>query len=123
MDITQREGNYPWIPPGSSEILGVEFSGHIAALGPNTTLGWRTGDEVLGLASGVSIDLFTRKNPILALIFALFCCNRAHMRNLLRCLKPKFFTNHHSCLGLMQRAFPRRSLQVRLPVRRITSLY
>ena len=54
MDITQREGNYPGIPPGSSEILGVEFSGHIAALGPNTSLGWQTGDEVLGLANGVS---------------------------------------------------------------------
>ena len=61
MDITQREGNYPGIPPGSSEILGVEFSGHIAALGPNTTLGWRTGDEVLGLANGVSIDSFGAK--------------------------------------------------------------
>lgn len=52
MDIIQREGNYPGIPPGSSEILGVEFSGHIAALGPNTSLGWQTGDEVLGLANG-----------------------------------------------------------------------
>ena len=56
MDITQREGNYPGIPPGSSEILGVEFSGHIAALGPSTSLGWQMGDEVLGLANGVSLD-------------------------------------------------------------------
>ena len=64
MDIIQREGNYPGIPPGSSEILGVEFSGHIAALGPNTSLGWQTGDEVLGLANGVSIDSFARKYPI-----------------------------------------------------------
>ena len=45
------------------------------------------------------------------------------MRNLLRCLKTKFFTNHRSCRGLMQRAFPRRSLRVRLPVRRVSSLY
>ncbi|KAF8269391.1 quinone oxidoreductase [Lactarius quietus] len=52
MDITQREGNYPGIPPGSSDILGVEFSGHITALGPNTSLGWQAGDEVLGIASG-----------------------------------------------------------------------
>jgi NADPH:quinone reductase-like Zn-dependent oxidoreductase len=56
MDIIQREGNYPGIPSGSSEILGVEFSGHIVALGPKTSLGWQTGDEVLGLADGVSID-------------------------------------------------------------------
>ena len=53
MDIIQREGNYPGVSPGS--ILGVEFSGHVAALGPNTSLGWQTGDEVLGLANGVSI--------------------------------------------------------------------
>jgi NADPH:quinone reductase-like Zn-dependent oxidoreductase len=54
MDITQREGNYPGIPEGTSPILGVEFSGHITALGPNTSLRWQTGDEVLGLSSGVS---------------------------------------------------------------------
>ena len=53
MDITQREGNYP-VPPGSSDILGVEFSGHITARGPNTSFVWLPGDEVLGLASGVS---------------------------------------------------------------------
>ncbi|KAI9436754.1 hypothetical protein H4582DRAFT_1963258 [Lactarius indigo] len=51
MDISQREGKYP-VPPGASEILGVEFAGHITALGPNASLGWQTGDEVLGLASG-----------------------------------------------------------------------
>ena len=67
MDIMQREGNYP-VPPGSSDILGVEFSGHITALGPNTSLGWQAGDEVLGLASGVSWK-FLRKDPTLALIF------------------------------------------------------
>ncbi|KAH9066134.1 hypothetical protein EDB83DRAFT_2506354 [Lactarius deliciosus] len=51
MDISQREGNYP-SPPGASEILGVEFTGHITALGPNVSLGWQSGDEVLGLSSG-----------------------------------------------------------------------
>ena len=74
MDIMQREGNYPGIPAGSSNILGVEFSGHITALGPNTSQGWQTGDEVLGLASGVSckfLIFFSRKDPTLALIFAL----------------------------------------------------
>ena len=53
MDISQRKGQYP-LPPGASEILGVEFSGHITALGPNTSANWAIGDEVLGLASGVS---------------------------------------------------------------------
>ena len=65
MDILQREGNYP-VPPGATDILGVEFSGHVTALGPDTSL-WQTGDEVLGLSSGVSRILRVnsiRKDPI-----------------------------------------------------------
>ncbi|KAJ7600262.1 hypothetical protein C8J56DRAFT_1010338 [Mycena floridula] len=50
MDIAQREGHYP-PPPGSSEILGVEFSGIVHAVGTNTSK-WKTGDEVFGLAGG-----------------------------------------------------------------------
>jgi NADPH:quinone reductase-like Zn-dependent oxidoreductase len=51
MDIMQREGMYP-IPPGASEILGVEFSGHISSIGEGVS-GWNVNDEVFGLASGV----------------------------------------------------------------------
>ncbi|KIM28467.1 hypothetical protein M408DRAFT_69953 [Serendipita vermifera MAFF 305830] len=50
MDILQREGHYP-VPPGASQILGVEFSGTIEKLGPNAGK-WAVGDEVLGLATG-----------------------------------------------------------------------
>ncbi|KZT28802.1 quinone oxidoreductase [Neolentinus lepideus HHB14362 ss-1] len=50
MDIIQRNGAYP-VPPGASEILGVEFSGTISEIGPNVS-GWQIGDEVLGLAGG-----------------------------------------------------------------------
>lgn len=50
MDILQREGHYP-LPPGAPTILGVEFSGHIVALGQGVA-GWKEGDEVIGLASG-----------------------------------------------------------------------
>ncbi|KAI8986272.1 quinone oxidoreductase [Trametes punicea] len=50
MDILQREGRYP-LPPGAPEILGVEFSGHVAQVGEGVTE-WKEGDEVLGLASG-----------------------------------------------------------------------
>lgn len=52
MDIMQREGKYP-VPPGASPILGVEFSGTVVQLGSNVN-DWKEGDEVLGLASGVS---------------------------------------------------------------------
>lgn len=52
MDISQREGFYP-PPPGSSSILGVEFSGHISEVGTDVS-GWKVNDEVLGLAGGVS---------------------------------------------------------------------
>ncbi|KAF9046377.1 hypothetical protein BJ165DRAFT_1584572 [Panaeolus papilionaceus] len=50
MDISQREGKYP-PPPGSSLILGVEFSGTIDSIAPDVR-DWKVGDEVLGLAAG-----------------------------------------------------------------------
>lgn len=53
----QREGKYP-VPPGTTEILGVEFSGTVAALGPNVH-DFQVGDEVFGLTYGVSIRLLS----------------------------------------------------------------
>jgi len=50
MDLVQREGNYP-PPPGASSVLGVEFSGNIAEVGPNTS-DYKVGDEVFGLVGG-----------------------------------------------------------------------
>ena len=52
MDIMQRNGGYP-VPPGASEILGVEFSGIVSELGVGCGKRWKIGDEVIGLASGV----------------------------------------------------------------------
>ncbi len=52
MDILEREGQYP-LPPNAPGILGVEFSGHVAEKGPNTSDAWNVGDEVMGLAVGV----------------------------------------------------------------------
>jgi putative PIG3 family NAD(P)H quinone oxidoreductase len=49
-DLLQRAGNYP-PPAGASEILGLECSGRIAALGDGVT-GWQIGDEVCALLSG-----------------------------------------------------------------------
>jgi putative PIG3 family NAD(P)H quinone oxidoreductase len=49
-DIMQREGNYP-PPPGASEIIGLECSGRIAAIGEGVT-GWSVGDEVCALLAG-----------------------------------------------------------------------
>ncbi|KAF9012813.1 quinone oxidoreductase [Hymenopellis radicata] len=51
MDIMEREGQYP-LPPNAPGILGVEFSGHVAEKGPNTSDAWIIGDEVMGLAVG-----------------------------------------------------------------------
>ncbi|KAH7090099.1 quinone oxidoreductase [Auriculariales sp. MPI-PUGE-AT-0066] len=50
MDIYQRIGGYP-VPAGASQILGVEFSGVVHALGNNSTK-WKIGDEVFGLVGG-----------------------------------------------------------------------
>jgi NADPH:quinone reductase-like Zn-dependent oxidoreductase len=55
MDLLQREGFYP-PPAGSSDILGVEFSGYISEIGAGVS-GWQINDEVLGLVGGVSILL------------------------------------------------------------------
>ena len=52
MDILQREGKYP-MPPGAPTILGVEFSGHVVKAGEGVSE-WHEGDEVFGLAMGVS---------------------------------------------------------------------
>ncbi len=49
-DIMQRQGFYP-PPPGASEIIGLECSGRVAALGGGVT-GWAVGDEVCALLAG-----------------------------------------------------------------------
>ena len=50
-DTMQRQGFYP-PPPGATDVLGLECSGRIAALGEGVE-GWSVGDEVCALlASG-----------------------------------------------------------------------
>lgn len=43
------------MPPGASQILGVEFSGHVAELGSEVAH-WKIDDEVFGIAGGVCIS-------------------------------------------------------------------
>ncbi|KIK65147.1 hypothetical protein GYMLUDRAFT_83061 [Collybiopsis luxurians FD-317 M1] len=50
MDRMQRQGEYP-MPPGATDIMGVEFSGIVSAVGEGVSK-WKAGDEVLGLAIG-----------------------------------------------------------------------
>jgi len=62
MDCTQRRGQYP-LPPGTTEILGVEFSGTIEDAG---TTQWKTGDEVFGLTyGGAYAELVAVAGPML----------------------------------------------------------
>ncbi|GAA5127084.1 NAD(P)H-quinone oxidoreductase [Pseudonocardia adelaidensis] len=49
-DLLQRQGFYP-PPPGASDIIGLECSGRIAALGDGVE-GWQIGDEVCALLAG-----------------------------------------------------------------------
>lgn len=49
-DLLQRQGFYP-PPPGASDIIGLECSGTIAALGEGVE-GWQVGDEVCALLAG-----------------------------------------------------------------------
>ena len=49
-DLLQRQGHYP-PPPGASEIIGLECSGRVAAVGDGVTR-WAVGDEVCALLAG-----------------------------------------------------------------------
>lgn len=49
-DLLQRQGFYP-PPPGTSEVIGLEVSGTIAALGDGVT-GWTIGEECVALLAG-----------------------------------------------------------------------
>jgi putative PIG3 family NAD(P)H quinone oxidoreductase len=49
-DTLQRQGHYP-PPPGASDVLGLECSGVISAVGPSVE-GWKVGDPVCALLSG-----------------------------------------------------------------------
>ena len=49
-DLLQRAGLYP-PPAGASDILGLECSGTIAAIGDGVT-GWQVGEEVCALLAG-----------------------------------------------------------------------
>lgn len=49
-DLLQRQGFYP-PPPGASDIIGMEVSGTVAAVGAGVEA-WRVGDEVCALLAG-----------------------------------------------------------------------
>jgi putative PIG3 family NAD(P)H quinone oxidoreductase len=49
-DLLQRQGFYP-PPPGASDVIGLECSGTVAALGAGV-VGWSVGDEVCALLAG-----------------------------------------------------------------------
>jgi putative PIG3 family NAD(P)H quinone oxidoreductase len=49
-DTLQRQGHYP-PPPGASDVLGLECSGVVSAVGPGVD-GWAVGDEVCALLAG-----------------------------------------------------------------------
>jgi putative PIG3 family NAD(P)H quinone oxidoreductase len=49
-DLLQRQGLYP-PPPGASEVIGMECSGTVAAVGADVT-GWSVGDRACALLAG-----------------------------------------------------------------------
>jgi putative PIG3 family NAD(P)H quinone oxidoreductase len=49
-DLLQRQGLYP-PPPGASDIIGLECSGTVAAVGPEAG-DWQVGDQVCALLAG-----------------------------------------------------------------------
>lgn len=49
-DLMQRQGHYP-PPPGASQVIGLEVSGHVSALGTEVD-GWEIGDTCVALLAG-----------------------------------------------------------------------
>jgi len=49
-DLLQRMGFYP-PPPGASDVIGMECSGTVSAIGPGVT-GWSVGDAACALLAG-----------------------------------------------------------------------
>src|SRR5450631_3717958 len=49
-DMMQRKGLYP-PPAGASDLLGLEVSGAVVAVGANVTR-WKVGDQVTALTNG-----------------------------------------------------------------------
>ncbi|MEO0761297.1 MAG: alcohol dehydrogenase catalytic domain-containing protein, partial [Pseudomonadota bacterium] len=49
-DLKQRKGAYP-PPPGASDLMGLEVSGTVAAVGAGVER-WREGDAVVALTNG-----------------------------------------------------------------------
>ena len=49
-DMMQRKGLYP-APAGASDLLGLEISGEVAAVGDGVTR-WKVGDKLCGLTNG-----------------------------------------------------------------------
>jgi NADPH:quinone reductase len=49
-DVLQRMGHYP-VPPGASDLPGLEVAGNIVALGDGVTQ-WKTGEMVCALVAG-----------------------------------------------------------------------
>lgn len=49
-DLLQRQGHYP-PPPGASDVMGLEVSGTIDAVGEGVT-GWQVGQECVALLAG-----------------------------------------------------------------------
>jgi len=49
-DVLQRTGNYP-VPPGASDIPGLEIAGRVAAVGTGVS-DWREGDALCALVQG-----------------------------------------------------------------------
>ena len=55
-DVMQRQGTYP-VPPGASDLPGLEVAGTVAAIGPGVDQ-WKVGDAVCALTPGGSYAEF-----------------------------------------------------------------
>ena len=92
MDLAEREGRYP-VPPGTSKILGVEFSGVVESVNTADPCSFKAGDEVFGLAYGGKSPLRCTDSPVAYDLPQALTPNTSLCQ--LRCCS----TNHKNSLG------------------------
>lgn len=105
MDVMQREGHYP-PPKGSSDILGVEFSGVVSEIGSDVTR-FAVGDHVFGLVGGVS-----PRSPVDYMRLELLLYTRVLMQNMSPYMSRMSGKSLNISLGFKLRAFRRSGSQV-----------
>ncbi|MEM1317363.1 MAG: NAD(P)H-quinone oxidoreductase, partial [Pseudomonadota bacterium] len=100
-DIIQRRGHYP-PPPGASDLLGLEVSGEVVALGDSVDR-WKVGDTICALTNGGGYAQYVTipADQCLPIPEGIDPIDAAGLCETLFTVWSNFFTNHAADKGLL----------------------